>query len=354
MSTALAVAGSAAETAPRRTAVLLMNLGTPDAPETTAVRRYLREFLSDPRVIDMNPVGRWLLLNLVILPFRPARSAHAYQAIWGPQGSPLLHYSQRQRELVEARLGGVPVLLAMRYGNPSLRAVVERLAADAVDELLVVPLYPQYASATTGSTLEAVMQALAALPHVPSLRVVPPFFADGGFQQAWVRVIGEALEKHPVDHVVFSYHGLPERQVRATDQTGGHCLASASCCDALTTANHACYRAQCFATTRALKARLGLATVTTAFQSRLGRVPWLQPYLDGHLTMLATQGVKKVAVVCPAFVSDCLETLEEIGIRMKAGFLAAGGQELVLVPCLNDHPAWIDALAALVRRELRP
>lgn len=353
MSTALAIAGSAADAAPRRAAVLLMNLGTPDAPDTASVRRYLREFLSDPRVLDLSAAGRWLLLNLVILPFRPARSAHAYRSIWGPQGSPLLHYSQRQRELVEARLGGVPVLLAMRYGNPSLRAAVQRLAADAVDELLVVPLYPQYASATTGSTLEAVMRALAALPHVPSLRVLPPFFADGGFQQAWVRVISEALQQRPVDHVVFSYHGLPQRQVTVTDQTGAHCLASSSCCDALTAANHACYRAQCFATTRALKERLGLAAATTAFQSRLGRVPWLEPYLDGHLTMLASQGVKRVAVVCPAFVSDCLETLEEIGIRMRAAFLAAGGQELVLVPCLNDHPAWIDALAALVRRELR-
>lgn len=353
MSTALAIAGSAADAAPRRTAVLLVNLGTPDAPDAAAVRRYLREFLSDPRVLDLHPLGRWLLLNLVILPFRPARSAHAYRAIWGAHGSPLLHYSERQRALLEAKLG-VPVLLAMRYGNPSLRAAVARLTRDAVDELLVVPLYPQYASATTGSTLEAVLAALAALPHVPALRVVPPFFADGGFQQAWVRVIGEALAQRPVDHVVFSYHGLPERQVKATDQTGAHCLASASCCDALGTANHACYRAQCFATTRALKERLGLATVTVAFQSRLGRVPWLQPYLDGHLQLLARQGVKRVAVVCPAFVSDCLETLEEVGIRMKASFEAAGGQELVLVPCLNDHPAWIDALAALVRRELRP
>ncbi len=350
MSTAAATVTTLAP-APRKTAVLLVNLGTPDAPDVAAVRRYLREFLSDPRVIDMNPVGRWLLLNLVILPFRPAKSAHAYQAIWGPQGSPLLHYSVRQRELLEQRLS-VPVLLAMRYGNPPLRAAVERLRQDAVDEVLVVPLYPQYASATTGSTLEAVLRALGTLPHVPSVRVVPPFFSHPGFLGAWAKVVQETLAAHPVDHLVFSYHGLPERQVKATDQSGLHCLRRADCCEKLVEANHACYRAQCFATTRALKERLGLATCSTVFQSRLGRVRWLEPSLDGHLAMLAKQGVKRVAVVCPSFVSDCLETLEEVGLRMKAQFVAAGGQELVAVPCLNDSPAWLDALTDLARREL--
>jgi protoporphyrin/coproporphyrin ferrochelatase len=253
---------------------------------------------------------------------------------------------------LEERLG-VPVHLAMRYGNPSLRQAALRLQADAVDEVLVVPLYPQYASATTGSTLEAVHRELGRLPHVPSTRVVPPFFADSGFLAAWTRVLQDALHSTPGAHVVFSYHGLPERHVRATDQTGAHCLASQGCCDTLSQANHACYRAQCFATSRALKERLGLATASTAFQSRLGRTPWIGPPLDAHLDMLARQGVRRVAVACPSFVADCLETLEEVGLRMKARFEAAGGESLVLVPSLNETSAWLDALAALVRKELR-
>jgi ferrochelatase len=301
--------------------------------------------LSDPKVIDMNPVGRWLLLNFIILPFRPKKSAHAYQAIWGANGSPLLHYSKRQRELLEAKTG-LKTVLAMRYGNPSLAAAMKDL--EGVDEVVLAPLYPQEAMATTGSTLEAAMQGLEALPQKPRVRTVKPFFAHPAFVAAWAGLVKDTLARTTVEHVVFSYHGLPERQVKAADASGTHCLASAGCCERLSAVNAHCYRAQCFATTRGIAAAAGLSSTSSCFQSRLGRVPWIQPYTEAHLTELAQQGKKRIAVACPAFVSDCLETLEEVGLRMRAHFLAAGGEDLVLVPCLNDDPRWIEALGQLV------
>ena len=352
MSPALAVPLSSALAAPKRRAVLLVNVGTPDGPDTASVRRYLREFLSDPRVLDMNPVGRWLLLNAVILPFRPAKSAHAYQSVWTKAGSPLLVHSLAQRDGLAARLPGVKVLLAMRYGNPSLEAAVRALRDDGVGEVLVAPLFPQYASATTGTALEAGFGALGRLPAVPQVKTLAPFHADAGFLDAWAQTLKAALAGKDVQHVVFSYHGLPERQVRATDQSGAHCLAGAACCDALGEKNHACYRAQCFATSRAIAERLGLASVSTSFQSRLGRVPWIGPHSHVHVPELARRGLKRVLVACPSFVADCLETLEEIGQRLAQDFKAAGGEELTVAPCLNDSPRWLDALADLCRRQL--
>lgn len=336
----------------RRRAVVLMNIGSPEAPEPGPVRTYLREFLSDPRVIDIPAVPRWLLLNLIILPTRPAKSAEAYKKVWRPDGSPLVAISKAQRDGLSARLPGTTVLLAMRYGKPSLAEAVEVLRKDGVDEVTLVPLYPQYSSAATGSSIEAVAKALSEESFVPSLSVVPPFFDDEGFLDAQAARIRTTLQSYAADHVLFSYHGLPERQVKACDPTQAHCFASANCCDAIVGPNHACYRAQSFATTRALVTRLGLdpARTSTSFQSRLGRTPWIQPFTDEHLNELAAKGVKKLAVACPSFVTDCLETLEEIGLRAKAQFVAKGGEDVKLVPCLNDDPAWLDALAALVRR----
>jgi protoporphyrin/coproporphyrin ferrochelatase len=334
----------------KKRAVVLINVGTPDAPDTASVRRYLREFLSDPRVIDLNPVGRWALLNFVILPFRPKHSARAYQAVWTPEGSPLLVASQRQRAGLAERLPDDLVLLAMRYGSPSLADAARAIEAEGVGEVLLVPLYPQYALASTASGLEGAQKALGALPNPPKVTSVPAFFGDPGFLRAWEVLLQEALAKAgPVDHVVFSYHGLPERQVKATDPTGAHCLAGAGCCDALGPSNQDCYRAQCFATSRALSQRLSLASTSTCFQSRLGRTPWIQPFSDQVLPALAAQGKKRVLVACPSFVTDCLETLEEVGLRLAQSFRDAGGESFALAPCLNDHPAWLDALAELCR-----
>ncbi len=332
------------------TGVLLVNLGTPEAPRAPEVRRYLREFLGDPRVIDVHPVGRWLLLNLFILPTRPRRSAEAYAKIWTPEGSPLLVHSERLTERLRARLPGVPIELGMRYGRPSLSSALQRLRAQGCDRVLVAPLYPQYASSSTGSTLERVYAEVAARWNVPSVVTLPAFYDAAPFLDAFAAVARPHLEGFVADHVLFSFHGLPERQVRRSDETGRHCLASEGCCDAIVDANRNCYRAQCYATARGLATRLGLSADgwSVAFQSRLGRTPWIAPYTDVVLPELLTRGVRRVAVMCPAFVADCLETLEEIGLRARADFKAAGGDDLLLVPSLNAEPVWVDALARLL------
>jgi protoporphyrin/coproporphyrin ferrochelatase len=334
--------------------LLLVNLGTPDEPTPGAVRRYLREFLSDPRVLDINPVGRALLLELVILPFRPARSAEAYRKIWTERGSPLLFHGQDLARAAADRLGdGWAVELAMRYGRPSIPAALDRLRDAGVSEIVVFPLYPHSASSSSGSSLEAIYRAAAERWNVPPLRVVPPFFAEPGYIEAFARVGEPALAALGADHVLFSYHGLPERHMRKSDYSGRHCLATGGCCDALGVANRDCYRAQCYATTRALVGRLGLAEggYSTSFQSRLGRTPWIKPYTDVVLRELAGQGVRRLAVFSPAFVADCLETLEELALRARDDFRAAGGEELALIPSLNATPAWVDCVVDLARRQ---
>ena len=331
--------------------VLLVNLGTPDAPHAPEVRRYLRQFLSDPRVLDISPVGRWMLLNLVILPLRPARSAEAYRKIWRADGSPLLVYSRALAEQVRAALPDMQVELAMRYGNPSITAGLTALRDRGCDRIVVFPLYPQYAASSTGSTVEAVYRAAAGLWNTPYLTIVPPFYDDPGFIDAFAEVGAPVLAELQPDHVLYSFHGLPERHMHKSDMSGTHCLRSAECCAEIVAANRHCYRAQCFSTARALSARLGLApeTTTVSFQSRLGRAVWIRPYTDIVLPELARRGVRRVAVFCPAFVADCLETLEEIGIRAEEDFKKAGGESLRLIPSLNAHPAWVRAAADLVR-----
>jgi ferrochelatase len=335
-----------------RQGLLLVNLGTPDAPETGAVRRYLREFLSDPRVLDIPAPARWALLELLILPTRPSRSAAAYRKVWTQEGSPLLVHSQRLAARLADALGKEwAVELAMRYGRPSLGSALEKLASAGPRSITVLPLYPQYASSSTGSTLERVYELAGKAWNVPALRVVPPFFDDPVFLDAWVDVARPVLADARADHVLFSFHGLPERHVRKSDASGRHCLQSPGCCDVTVAENRWCYRAQCFSTARSLASRLGIQPeqMSVAFQSRLGRTPWLKPYTDLLLPELASKGVRRLAVLCPAFVADCLETLEEIGIRARADFLRAGGETLTLVPSLNAHPAWVRALVRLVR-----
>ncbi|MCA9649240.1 MAG: ferrochelatase [Myxococcales bacterium] len=334
--------------------LLLVNLGTPDAPRAPEVRRYLRQFLSDPRVVDINPVGRWLLLNLIILPLRPRRSAEAYQKIWGEDGSPLLVHGQALRDELRRRIERVPIALAMRYGSPSIAAGLDELQRAGCDEVVVLPLFPQYASSSTGSAVEEVYREAGRRWNTPFVRVVPPFYDAPGFIDAFARVGRPVLERLAPQHVLMSFHGVPQRHVVKSDPSGRHCLASEGCCDAIVDANRSCYRAQCLATARALASRLALAAdgYSVAFQSRLGRDPWIRPYTDERIVELAKAGVERLAVFCPAFVADCLETLEEIGMRAKEDFRAAGGKELVLVPSLNAHPAWVDAVVEMVEPAL--
>ncbi|RMH42941.1 MAG: ferrochelatase [Deltaproteobacteria bacterium] len=337
------------------TGLLLVNLGTPDRPEPGPVRRYLREFLSDPYVIDIAPVARWLLLNLIILPLRPRKSAAAYRAIWHPErGSPLLFHSRDLEAAVRARLDDDwTVALAMRYGAPSIRDGLIALRDAGVDRIVAFPLYPQYALSSTETSRAAIERTAAEVwDEPPPLAFVAPFYDAPEFVDAFAAVARPALDEARPDHVLFSFHGLPERHVRKTDPTGLHCLHADDCCARIGDANRNCYRAQSFATARALAARLDLPAEdwTVSFQSRLGRTPWIRPFTDEVVVSLAERGIKRLAVVCPSFVADCLETLEEIGLRAAEAFRAAGGERLTLVPSLNSAPEWADAVCALARR----
>lgn len=333
-----------APTQARRVGVLLLQLGTPDSPSTPDVRRYLREFLSDPRVIDLPAPQRWLLVNLVIAPFRAPRSAHAYRTIWTPEGSPLLVHTRALADGLRAALG-VPVAVGMRYGKPGMDAGLDALGD--VDRVLVVPLYPQYAGASWGTAVEALYRALAARSATPAVEVLEPLLRWGGWARAVARSLGAA---EPDEVTVFSFHGLPERQVRAA-RPG--CLAHEGCCDRPDAAAGWCYRAQCLASARAIAAAAGLDRWEVAFQSRLGRERWIGPSLEDALARLARDGAR-VRVACPSFTADCLETLEEVGDRARATFLAGGGAAFRTVPCLNADPAWVDDLAAHLRVRLDP
>jgi protoporphyrin/coproporphyrin ferrochelatase len=338
-----------------KTGVLLINLGSPEAPTAAAVRPYLREFLSDPRVIDIPAPARWLLLNAFILPFRPRKSAEAYAQVWTPEGSPLLVHSRAFAGKLAAHLGdGYRVALAMRYGKPAIDATLTELLREPLKELVVVPLYPQYASSSTGTVLEVAHEVLARQWNVPASRTVPAFFDDAGYLSAMTGNAAPRLAAFKPDHVLFSYHGLPERHILKSESRKGHCLSAGdACCATFGPQNAFCYRAQSFATTRLLSERLGLAPerVSTAFQSRLGRTPWIRPYTDEVLVTLARSGVRRLAVFSPSFVADCLETLEEIAMRGAETFREAGGEALELIPALNASDAWVHAAAGLIRPE---
>ena len=337
--------------------LLLINLGTPDSVAVGDVRRYLDEFLMDPRVIDLSPIGRWALVKLAILPTRPKESAEAYEKIWTERGSPLLFHTVDLAEKVQQRVGDdVVVDIAMRYQNPSIASALERFRRAGIDNIVVFPLFPQYSSAATGSAVEKAWVEAGARWNTPSIVNVPAFYDHPAFIEAFRSVAAPVLEEMGPDRVIMSFHGVPERHVRKSDETDdqSHCLATAACCDALTPANRNCYRAQCFATARALSTALGIEGAEVTFQSRLGRDPWIQPYTDQRLDKLPEEGVESVAVLCPAFVADCLETIEEIGMRASEDFVAAGGRELRLVPSLNATDAWADAVVRIAAEHTPP
>ena len=332
--------------------VILINLGTPDGPDVPAVRRYLREFLMDPRIINIPALLRWLLVHLVILPLRPKKSAKAYQKVWTAEGSPLMVHGLRLRDKVQESLGpNFNVLLAMRYGQPSIQSAVDQAVSSAAGEVVAFPLYPQYAAATTGSTVEKIFSCLEKQWNVPPITVIKDFYDDPRFIRAVAAVTADHLQGFAADHILFSYHGLPESHLH---DTARQCLKDETCCSAVTASNRFCYRAQCMATTRAIAQALDLTPDrwTVSFQSRLGRAEWVKPYTTDTIEKLARSGVKKLAVLCPAFVADCLETIEEIGMEAKADFIAAGGEDLYLVPCVNSDDRWASAVTAIVRDHL--
>ncbi|KTD18340.1 ferrochelatase [Legionella jordanis] len=324
-------------------AVLLINLGTPDNFDKTSVRRYLREFLADKRVIDLPAPLRYALLYGLILPFKPKQSAHAYQSIWYEGGSPLLVHSIRLQEKLQEKLGeNYKVILGMRYGRPSIQEALEEVKT--YEHLSVLPLFPQYSSAATGSAIEKVLELLLPKKTLPHLRIIRDFYQQPAFIKAQAALIRPYLADH--DYLLFSYHGIPERHLI---HNGCSSICAGSCPE-INPANQTCYRAQCYMTTKALAQQLNLneADYAVAFQSRLGKAAWLQPYTDVFLPQLIQKGIKRVAVTCPSFVTDCLETLEEIGIRAKEQWQRLGGSELTLIPSLNENELWVSGLAEIL------
>ena len=330
--------------------VLLVNLGSPDSPSVPDVRRYLREFLMDGRVLDVNWFLRFCIVYFAILPSRPKQSAEAYHKIWTQDGSPLVVISKKVQALLQKRLS-LPVGLAMRYQNPGIPDAVRNLAQKGVDDLLLIPLFPHYAMSSYETAVMRVKEVAARVASKMRIQVQPPYFDQADYVNSLV-VNSEDSLRSGFDHLLFSFHGVPERQIHKSDPTGCHCLSKENCCDDPSPAHATCYRAQCYKTVSAFVKKAGLSKdqYSVAFQSRLGRHPWLKPYTDYELPKLAARGVKKLLVICPSFVSDCLETIEEIGMRGRETFLEAGGADLKLIPCLNEHPLWVETLEGMVRR----
>ncbi len=331
-----------------RKGAIVLNLGTPQAPQTREVRAYLREFLMDPFVIDVPGPLRWLIVHGVVLPTRPAKSAEAYRKIWTDRGSPLLFHLLDLAEKVRNHLGeGWVVEPAMRYGQPSIESAFRRLQSEGVTDVTVFPLYPQYSLAATETSIQECRRIAQKVSGDFKLDFVGAFYRHPGFISAYVESVKNSLADYPYEHILFSFHGLPERHVKKTDLTGEHCLNQQECCSVMNEANQNCYRAQCYQTANAMAHSLGLKPdqYTVCFQSRLGRNPWIRPYTDHFYESLPARGVKKIAVVCPAFVADCLETLEEIQIRGKEEFILHGGEDLKLVPSLNSSDSWARVVA---------
>jgi len=329
-------------------AVLLTNLGSPDDTGVPAVRRYLDQFLMDPYVIQLPWLLRRLIVSLLVLPKRPRASAHAYQSIWWEEGSPLIVLSERLLEAVR-RKTGVPVAMAMRYGNPSIESQLLQLAArDGIGEILLVPLYPHYADSTVKTSVEEAKRVIAKHGLEVRLNVIKPFYEEPDYIDALLASAAPWLDdSEGFDHVLFSYHGLPEIHLKKADPTGAHCLARPDCCQVPSAAHATCYRHQVLQTTAHFVKKAGLKPdqYSIAFQSRLGRAKWLEPSTVDTLEKLAGKGVRRLLVMCPAFVTDCLETLEEIALQGAETFKQAGGASLTLIPCLNDHEQWATVVA---------
>ena len=337
------------------TGVLLINLGTPDAPTPQAVGRYLCEFLMDPFVIDIPRPLRWFLVNIIIVPRRKYQSAHAYQKIQLPEGSPLLVHTRDLAKEIARRLealgGSYVVEYGMRYGNPSIKSALTKLKSVGVSRIIVLPLYPQYAESSFETAVVETRRRAEELRSGNLLTFLPPFYDAPEFINAWAERIRDSIDAETTDHLVFSFHGVPVRHLARLHGKDNRCMTTTECCAEMNAANENCYRAQCFATTRAIAAQLELNPndYTVSFQSRLGRAEWIGPNTVDVLQNLANRGIKRIAVACPSFVADCLETLEEIGIRGRATFIAAGGEELQLIPSLNTEAAWIHTVIAWIR-----
>ena len=327
-----------------------MNLGSPDSTQVKDVRRYLNEFLMDERVIDMPYLSRLLLVRGIIVPFRAPKSAHAYSAVWTKEGSPLMVLSKQLQVAVQKQVAE-PVALAMRYGSPAPWTAYDELLEKQPDleEVILVPLYPHYAMSSYETAVEYAKEAHKKGKYSFKLTIIPPFYDN----QLYLDALAESMKPYlqqPYDHFLFSYHGIPERHVHKTDVTGKHCLKVDNCCEVNSEAHKYCYRHQCLDTTKKIAAMLQIPKekYSYSFQSRLGRDPWLLPFTVKRLEEMPAEGIKKLVIACPAFVSDCLETLEEIAMQGKETFMQAGGESFTLIPCMNVHPMWVKAIVSWV------
>jgi protoporphyrin/coproporphyrin ferrochelatase len=333
-------------------AVVLMNLGSPDSTEVKDVRRYLNEFLMDKRVIDKPWLLRTLLVRGIIVPFRAPKSAEAYKTIWTDKGSPLIVISKQQQKALAKEIEE-PVTIAMRYGSPSPKDAYDELVKNNPDleEVIIVPMYPHYAMSSYETAVEYAKEHHKKYKYKFKLTFIEPFYNDADFIEALCETIKPYLDQD-YDQILFSYHGIPERHILKCDPTGKHCLKVENCCEVTSPAHEFCYRHQCWTTTQLVADKLAIPKekIGFSFQSRLGKDPWLQPYTAARFEELPKEGVKKLLVVCPAFVSDCLETIEEIGEEGKESFMHSGGESFELIPCLNVHPLWIETMAKWIRK----
>ncbi|MDB5203730.1 MAG: ferrochelatase [Ferruginibacter sp.] len=335
-----------------RRGILLMNLGSPDSTDTKDVKKYLDEFLMDERVIDVPYLLRLFLVRGLITPSRAPKSAEAYKTIWTDEGSPLVVLTKKLRDELQA-LVDEPVEIAMRYGNPSPKDGFDRLLArdPGITEVIAVPLYPHYAMSSFETAVEHAKTTYAKNNYSFRLEFLDPYYNKKNYISALADSMRPYLQQD-FDHLLFSYHGVPGRHIRKSDTTGNHCLKSPDCCNTPSAAHAHCYRHQCFTTTRLVTEELGIPAnkFSISFQSRLGK-GWLQPFTDVRLEQMPKEGIKKLLIVCPAFVSDCLETLEEIAERGKESFIEAGGESYAMIPCMNLHPSWVSALKELLEEK---
>ncbi|MEP7143246.1 MAG: ferrochelatase [Ferruginibacter sp.] len=335
---------------PQKTAIVLMNLGSPDSTSVKDVRRYLKQFLMDERVIDISYLSRFILIHGIIVPFRAPKSAAAYKTIWTKDGSPLVVLTKKLQQALQQKVN-MPVEIAMRYGNPTVAAAFDNLVKNnpGLDEVLAIPLYPHYAMSSYETAVEYAKEVHLKNEYSFKLSFRKPFYNDPGYIHALVENIRPYLQQ-PHDHILFSYHGVPGRHIRKSDITGSHCLKSAGCCETPSPAHAQCYRYQVFTTTRLVMQQLKIPAdrYSISFQSRLGK-GWLEPFTDIRLEEMPKEGIKKLLILCPAFVSDCLETLEEIDDRGKASFMKAGGELFTMIPCLNTNPLWVGALEGWIK-----
>lgn len=335
--------------------VLIVNVGSPKSPDVADVRPYLREFLMDPYVINKPFLLRWIIVNLFILPFRPKRSAEAYAKIYDKEsGFPLVSLTEALVDKIRKTLN-IPIATAMRYASPSIKDGIQALVDETngqLSQLLLIPFYPQYALSSTKTCIEQTHRVIKDMKLSIDVDVFKPFYNRDDYTAVLTRSIQNRLTDGQFDHVLFSFHGLPESHLRQVDPTKITCLSKPSCCEFDSPAIKTCYRAQAYRSVQRVVDALKLpkSQYSVAFQSRLGREPWLQPFTDETVEYLAKKGVKQLAVVCPSFVTDCLETIEEIGDEAKEIFIEAGGEDLTLIPCLNDQEEWVDVVTDWCRQ----